>query len=190
MEEIRKLHEEIKKANKIIEDRHQAMFGDWKKIKGYKRYSISKSGQVRNDITGLILKPLLGKAGYKFVELYHDKKGKFIKIHRLVALAFIDNPLKKKCVDHINNNKGDNRLENLRWVTQTENSRNSKLSKSNKSGVKGVYYMEKTDNWRAIINNNYKTHHIGMFNTLGEAKEARQKKAKELFGEHMNSCEL
>ena len=61
--------------------------------------------------------------GYKLVHL----NGKYLRVHRLVAEAFIPNPENKPCVDHKNNIRDDNRIDNLRWATIKENSHNHNL---------------------------------------------------------------
>ena len=63
-------------------------------------------------------------------------------MHRLVAGAFLQNPEKKKCVDHIDNNVNNNKLLNLRWATNSQNSQNAKKSKRNTSGTKGVRFSK------------------------------------------------
>ena len=63
--------------------------------------------------------------GYQQVELYKNGEGKRITVHRLVAKHFVRKPEGKNEIDHINNDKTDNRAENLRWVTRGENVRNA-----------------------------------------------------------------
>lgn len=92
----------------------------WAKIEERPNYSVSDSGLVRNDKTGRILKQSSHRCGYKVVML--GRKTVPLYVHRLVAKAFIPNPEKKPQVDHVNGNKADNRAENLRWVTASENS--------------------------------------------------------------------
>ena len=156
---------------------------EFKTIKGYENYSISNIGNVKNNKTNRILKPYF-QDEYKRITLNDNKH---FKVHRLVALAFIPNPNNKSDVDHINNNRSDNRVENLRWSSHKENSQNRSTNKNNTSGVKRINKEGKR--WRASIGYNNKLIHIGSYKTKEEAIEARQKKAKELFGEFMNECE-
>lgn len=110
---------------------------EWRDIEGYEGYQISNEGRVRsldrvitqktrwnNHITyivkGKILKGGHFSNGYLFVAL--GRKSKHFLIHRLVAESFIPNPENKPCVDHINGNRKDNRVENLRWCDHKENS--------------------------------------------------------------------
>jgi len=76
------------------------------------------------------------------------------------------------CLDHINGNCLDNRIENLRPATQHENMRNSRKRKDNKSGVKGVHWINNRKRWRVVIALNDKQTHVGSFKCLNAAKEA------------------
>lgn len=103
----------------------------WKDITGYEgKYQVSNLGNVkslnyRGNGKERILKPRpVSSTGYLAVTLSNSDTQKTLKVHRLVAQAFIENPNNKPCVDHINTNKTDNRADNLRWVTRKENNNN------------------------------------------------------------------
>lgn len=93
---------------------------EWKKTEDYPKYSVSNLGRVRNDKTGKI-RILDYNRGYLQIHLSKNKKMDSVKIHRLVAITFIPNPENKPVVNHINNIRDDNRVENLEWVNQKEN---------------------------------------------------------------------
>ena len=105
----------------------------WRDISGYEGlYQVSNLGNVKSlNFRGTgkeMVVSLTNKAGYNLVSI----KGTSYRVHRLVALAFIPNPENKPFIDHINGIRNDNRVENLRWVTNKENS-NFPLAKKNKS---------------------------------------------------------
>ena len=92
-----------------------------KDIQWFENYTINTNGQVFSKRRNIFLKTRLDKDGYVMVVLYGNGKKKNTSIHRLLAISFIANPDKKPQVNHINGIKSDNRLENLEWVTASEN---------------------------------------------------------------------
>lgn len=101
------------------------------KIPGYSKYLINTKGQIfSTKRTKLYELTPINKKGYLFVKLYNDdNKRKFIGIHRLVALTFIPEEDLTKEVNHINKNRSDNRVENLEWISHTDNVRYSRQQK-------------------------------------------------------------
>lgn len=96
----------------------------WKEIEWFDNYQISNLGRVKNIKFDRYVKPLLDNKGYLTVNLYKNGKMKRLLLHRLISIAFIPNPENKPCIDHINTDRLDNRIENLRWCTQKENHNN------------------------------------------------------------------
>ena len=102
----------------------------WKSLKGVAvhgdNYEVSNLGNVRNTVTGKLLKGRMNRKGYLTVVLYLDGKTKHQAVHRLVAQAFIPNPRNKPQVNHINGEeKANNRVDNLEWATGHENIQHS-----------------------------------------------------------------
>ena len=91
------------------------------KIEGFENYEVSNLGKVRNIKSGRILKPHLNHNGYLKHHLYKHNKLKELFLHRIIAIAFIDNPEEKPQVNHIDENKLNNDLSNLEWCTVREN---------------------------------------------------------------------
>ncbi len=97
------------------------MSEEWKPILEFENeYYISNKGRVFSLRNNILLKPKKTKSGYYRVSLSANGRRKECMIHRLVAEAFIPNPEKKLTVNHINENKQDNCIENLEWATQAE----------------------------------------------------------------------
>ena len=163
---------------------------EYKKVNNYNTYSISNNGNVRNDNTNHILKPQINKGGYYRVVLHKNGIMKSNNIHRLVAVAFIENSDNKPCIDHINNDKLNNNINNLRWCTYQENNRNASIRSDNSSGVKGVSFHKRDKKWESYIIIHGIKNHLGSFNTKEEAIQARLNKAKKEFGIYINACEL
>ena len=88
-------------------------------------------------------------------------------------------------IDHINHDKTDNRIENLRVVERTQNAMNLSKSKRNVSGVTGVFKHSQTGKWQAQIRVGRKSIHLGSFESFDNAVTARRK-AEEQHGFHKN----
>ncbi|MFM7990052.1 MAG: NUMOD4 domain-containing protein [Candidatus Fonsibacter sp.] len=93
----------------------------FKFIDGFMNYQVSNFGRVRNIKTGRFLKLGTINSGYHVVILSKGGKVKQESMHRLVAQEFIENPDNKKCIDHIDRNRSNNAVVNLRWVSNAEN---------------------------------------------------------------------
>lgn len=101
------------------------MIEEWKDIKNFEGiYQVSSLGRIksvpREGTKGGIIKQFLD-GRYMKVHLYKNGKDKFLYVHRLVAIAFIENKDNKPQINHINGKKTDNRLVNLEWSTSKEN---------------------------------------------------------------------
>ena len=96
----------------------------WRDIEGYEGlYQISNVGQVKSLKRNKILKPSPTKDGYLRVKLSKEGNKKMFYIHRLVAAAFLPNEEELPEIDHINNDRADNRVANLQWISHVENLR-------------------------------------------------------------------
>ena len=123
-------------------------------------YSVSTEGEVRKDTTNYILSQS-SQQDYKFVGLIINGKQKRMRVHRMVALAFIDNPDNKPYVNHINGNRSDNNVENLEWVTPSENTQHAVDT--------GLF---KSSRARAVVQYNLNGEQMATFESASEA--ARQ----------------
>jgi hypothetical protein len=105
----------------------------WKDISDYPNYMVNESGEIYSKVRKKLLKQQVTKFGYARVGLYKNNTMKLFAVHRIVAQAFIPNPNNLPQINHINENKLDNRVENLEWCTPSYNinhgSRNKIVSK-------------------------------------------------------------
>lgn len=117
----------------------------WKPIENFNNYQISSLGRVKNISTGKVLKGSDNGEGYLQVKLFKAGKGYTIKIHRLVAETFLENPENYPCINHIDECKANNAVSNLEWCsyqyninygTRNERTSRSMLGKQNALGNK------------------------------------------------------
>ena len=97
----------------------------WRTIDEYPNYRISSYGRVYSVKRDIILRPGYDEWKYLFVRLYNKHGSSMKKLHRLVAETFIPNPYGKPEVNHIDGNRENNRVDNLEWVTHSENIRHA-----------------------------------------------------------------
>lgn len=128
----------------------------WKPIKDYEDlYMVSNTGLIKSLHWGKekLLKPVIRNNNYQyyFVGLLKEGKRKYFAVHRLVAMAFIDNPNNYEQVDHLDGNKLNNNVNNLEWVSPKEN--------TNRAWEKGLskYTDERKEKLRKIALEKWKT---------------------------------
>lgn len=132
---------------------------EWRVIPGYDGlYMVSNFGRVKSmnyKCTGKerILNPLPNR-GYLSVVLYKNGKGKQYKVHRLVAMAFIPNPDNLPCVNHKDEDKTNNRVENLEWCNHSYNNNygnhGQRIAEKNKNGKRSIPIEQYSLDWVKI----------------------------------------
>lgn len=144
----------------------------WLKNKGAR----ARSGQTTN-----------GKSPFRYHRITID--GETYPAHVLVWL-YVYGEFPTSFIDHIDCNKSNNRLSNLRLATKSENSFNTPLRRTNTSGFKGVTWSEKDKKWRAQATIDGKNHYLGDYKTKQEASDAYnafcREKHKEFFKDTIN----
>lgn len=112
-------------------------------------------------------------------------------VHHLVLNAFVENVDNKKCVDHIDGNRGNNKLSNLRYATYQENNFNkAPRANSSSGGIKGVSYSKRAKKWQAKITKDRVSYHLGFYDDIEVAKTVRRIKAEQLYGAFRHISEL
>jgi len=148
---------------------------NYNKATGVFTWLNTRRGAQINSIAGT-----LDFGGYVRIQI----NKKVYKAHRL-AWVYIYGVSPKKEIDHINGNKKDNRICNLRDVSTSENSKNSKLYCTNTSGVVGITYNKISMKWIAQITVNYKNIRLGTFKNKKDAIESRTQ-ANQKYNFHIN----
>lgn len=159
---------------------------EWKPIVGYEPYQVSNTGIVRvwRMKRWKVLKTAAHYiTGYIKIGLWKKGIRKDFLLHRLVFEAFIGEIPKGFNIDHINRDNSDNRVENLRLATQSQNVANTLKAKNKTSQYKGVSRTE-NGRWLAGIKVNGKSISLGTYDTEIEAAYAYDKKALEFFKEY------
>ena len=164
----------------------------WKNIKGYEGYyqvsnlgnvkSLERKLLIRNSFYRTVFAKLMSihdnSYGYNVVDLSINGKKRTIKVHKLMAIAFLNHQPKVDglVVNHINHKRNDNRLVNLELITQRENA-NKKHIKSS-SGYVGVSWDKSISKWYACIKINNKSHNLGYYINEIDAHNAYKNKLK------------
>jgi hypothetical protein len=162
----------------------------WKDIKDYEGiYQISNLGRVKRLekkvlvsrrkgpyfvlYKEIIMKNFCDSYGYFMVALTKNSKKETKKIHKLVAIAFLNHTPcgYNEVVDHINNNHKDNRVENLRLVSARENTYKDKPIGKYTSNYKGVYFDKSQNKWIARINIKFESFNLGSFKSELDARD-------------------
>ena len=138
-------------------------------------WKVSGNGRRKGMMAGT-----LNSSGYRQIKI----DGKRYMAHRL-AWLYIYGEFPEHQIDHIDHDKANNRIENLRSVTHQENARNSSLSKNNSSGINGVSWHKVKHKWQAQITIDSKKIHLGYFTDLDQAITAR-KEANIKYNFHSN----
>mgnify|MGYP000137201981 FL=1 len=127
---------------------------DYRVIEGWDNYVVTSCGRVFKRSTGVeVSQVLTGEPQYKYVNLRQDKRHKLIRVHRLVALAFLPVVEGKDFVDHIDRDKMNNVASNLRWATASENQRNQPRVRLLGCGSTGIEHLT-TNELNFADNNN------------------------------------
>ncbi len=159
----------------------------WRSIDGFINYQVSNVGRVRLSKSGRMFTPMANMKGYLFVRLRNSEGvRKNNTIHRLVAQEFLSNPENKPCVDHINRDRTNNVITNLRWATFKDNSVNKTKKQYATSKYIGVCWDSGKRKWHSRIHVDGKMNHLGYFESEEDAAMAYDERAKVAHGEFAN----
>ena len=166
----------------------------WKDVPNYEWYQVSNLGNVRSLdrvvntkgggkrlIKGIILRPAIDTSGYYHVVLYSALKKETTRVHKLVAMVFLNHIPNghTMVVNHIDLDRTNNNLNNLEIITHRDNSNQKHINSSSK--YVGVSWNKKNKKWVAYIGYGSKKKHLGSFDDEFKAHQAYQKKLKEIM---------
>jgi len=154
----------------------------YKNISGYQKYQVSNHGNVKNCKTNRAIKQsILQQSGYYYANIIGDDgNAKTVEVHRLVAQAFLTSDTEREFVDHIDNNKPNNHVDNLRYATRAETMSNRTKSKNGFCDYKGLHKKE-TD--LGVPYAKMVKHSFSDRSKHKRKLDAHMTKSKELFGE-------
>ena len=115
-------------------------------VNNFPNYLIYPDGKCWSIKNKIFLTPCKHSKGYKTYHLCNNGHRKAYLIHRLIGEYYIPNPYNLPFIDHKNNIRSDNRIENLHWVSKIENCNNVLARKDTKSGHKNIYTVRKKNN--------------------------------------------
>jgi hypothetical protein len=145
---------------------------EYEPLTGVVRWKERRSNIAQGSIAGCV-----HGSGYKVVTI----NSKTYKLHRIIWIMLFGQIPENFYLDHINGNKIDNRLENLRLATNNQNQQNRPAPKNSSSGYRGVTWHKQVNKWMARICHEGKRTTIGFFDTAEDAYEAYKQEAKKLF---------
>ena len=123
----------------------------------------------------------VGKASTQSKYIQVSIKRKKYYLHRIIFM--MHHGYMPDFIDHIDGNRRNNKIENLRQATLSQNQYNKKINKNNTSGIKGVYWNKHKQKWLARCYHDNKCHYVGSYNNLNDAENAIQTFRKSLHGE-------
>ena len=156
---------------KLTQSQLQSIF-TYDPFTGVVTWTHGVSNMPANSIAGCT-----NQSGYKVVTV----EGKSFRLQRVIWILMFGHIPDGFYVDHINGNKLDNRLQNLRLATNSQNQQNRPAPKNNTSGYRGVTWHKQANKWMARLCHNKRRITIGFYDTPHEAYQAFKNEAKRLF---------
>tara|TARA_R110000850_G_scaffold208850_2_gene334897 strand:- start:316 stop:846 length:531 start_codon:yes stop_codon:yes gene_type:complete len=147
----------------------------------FENYLINKEGTIKNTLRNNRFNRFwINKTGYKIYTLwnYKTKKKKHFSLHRLLGIAFIDNPFNLPVIDHMDRNPLNNNIENLRWCDYSENC----VNKLNKNPLgRGILKSKNGKRFVVAFFRNNQKIYVGTYDTIQEAKNGRTEALKKYY---------